>query len=221
MTEIIQKQNGEGTEGNGKGTFWLNVTPKIAPQYAGTTSQVSLDSSIDTLNEQALELARQQIIVSKSYFKRVVRIPVRQAVKDQLNEIFNLITDASDKQIDPAERSNYFDDWKSELRLLARKAEHFTKNHNVILGAVIVSTQKRDITDFSDDTVNIFLQVTNLLRQSNITKREKTRIIESLIDARAQASLPLGTEDLLEKNKRVDELEVMVAKIIEKSRTEL
>ncbi len=221
MTETVLVQNSEVTEGNGKPAVWPEATLGLTQGSTGTLSQANLVYSIDLHNEQTEEIIRERIIGSCMLAKTASRVPIRKVIKDKLNEVFNLITDACDQNIDIAERSNYFDDWKTELSVLTRRAEHFSKNHNIVIGAVINATHKLDITDFNDDILTLFQRGTNFLRQSVISKKEKKEVISGLVRARLKVSLPLGVEDLAENSQQTIELKAMVEKIVEKSRIEL
>jgi len=91
-------------------------------------------------------------------------------IKALLNDIFDRITDANDQELGMSERSNNFDEWRDMLQVLSRVGEDITNHHRKILGTLISFTGEQDISDFNAQELKLFLEASNLLRQTSFVK---------------------------------------------------
>ena len=147
-----------------------------------------------------------------------LKIPAKKAVKEELNLAFTMITDACDTNLEPAERSNSFDDWNDKLKLIARKARHFNINHNTIIGTMITAIRNCDISDFSNEILKSFLEATNLLRNPSLTKRDSTRIVTGYIKSGLNTTWTLSSEETSKVCQEQDHLDNMMQALLKKSR---
>jgi hypothetical protein len=134
--------------------------------------------------------------------------------KNILNNAFDRITNAHDVYLSISERSNYFDEWKDILNLLARIGDHFTSGHRKILGTLIISTKQKDISDFKIQSLKIFIEATNVLRQPRITKPECKRMMKSLLNNKINAVITMNPDSLDEG--KIKSLEAMMDDLVEK-----
>jgi hypothetical protein len=135
----------------------------------------------------------------------------------KLNEAFFKITDAIDSQLDSVDRCNNFDEWKDLLQVLARTALNITTNHRKILGSLIAATRDSDISDFSNGSLCLLQEATNILRKPRVTKQEGKRIISLLCKNDLKVALPLSEDNLDEDS--IELLDKMMDTLLEKSHT--
>jgi|GEM_PF-3641784 len=141
-------------------------------------------STIDTLQYEPTYLVerkrrvptRTQIDLSEEKF-----IEVSSVSRELLDSTFERISNSLDSSLTEAERSNSYDEWKDLLHRISRKSEHFSSNHRKILGSLISATKGLDITDFSNETLKLFVQTTNTLRQPRVTKPESRQMISGSV----------------------------------------
>ncbi len=217
MLRIVEKTK-EPTGSNGKTTaFFSATTPALATEEPSAISQDFTYTSVEVTEKEA-NIRREQR--SRVQLRSVLSLktPAKRAVNDELNQAFKLITDACDTNLEPAERSNSFDDWSDKLKLLARKARHFTINHNTIIGSMITTTSDRDISDFSIDILKFFLNATNLLRRPSLTKRDSTRVLSGFIESNLNITWSFKLEETSENSQEQDQLDYMMQALLKKSR---
>ncbi len=143
-------------------------------------------------------------------------VAVQPASREILQNAFERITDALDSNLEQAERSNSFDEWKDLLKNIALKTTYFGSNHRKVLGTLITSTVTKDISDFSDESMKVFVQNTNILRQPRITKPEARQAINSLLNANIDPLIPLSVDNSDERS--LGELDNMMADILEEDK---
>jgi hypothetical protein len=136
--------------------------------------------------------------------------------RELLYEAFERITDTIDLNLSLSQRSNSFDEWKELLLKIARQTSYFDSNHRKVLGSLISSTAKSDISDFNTQLLKVFIQNTNILRQPRITKPEAKQAISSLLKVNIDPLIPLSVENLDEKQE--NELDAMMADLIEEEK---
>ena len=102
-----------------------------------------------------------------------------------LKSALDLISDAVDPELNKAEKSNSFDDWKQTIEEITRSAFDFDASHNAIVGIIITSISGKDLWDFSSDALNIFRDATAQLRQNRILKADVDRFTKRLMEANA------------------------------------
>lgn len=141
---------------------------------------------------------------------------IEPSSKKLLNLSFELITDAVDLNFGMAERSNCFDEWREMLENMARKVNGFTNNHRKIIGSLISATHLRDISDFPIQTLRIFQEATNILRQPRVSKQESRRVIANLLERGMRITAPLAVGNLDEESNA--SLDTMMAELLKKSR---
>ncbi len=134
-----------------------------------------------------------------------------------LQDAFYKIVEANDYDLQPAERSNCFDEWKDLMEIIARNVENITNNHRKILGALIASTHEYDISDFDVNSLKILQEATNVLRQPRISKQESLKVLSDLRKQNLKITLPLAV-DYLDENS-INGLNDMMEKLIKESRT--
>lgn len=134
--------------------------------------------------------------------------------KNILNNAFDRITNANDVYLGVSERSNYFDEWKDILNLLARIGDHFTSSHRKILGTLIIATKQKDISDFKIQSLKTFIEATNVLRQPRITKPECKRMMSILLKNKINAVIALNPDSLGEE--KIKSIEAMMDGLLEK-----
>lgn len=134
--------------------------------------------------------------------------------KNILNNAFDRITNAHDVYLSISERSNYFDEWKDILNLLARIGDHFTSSHRKILGTLIISTKQKDISDFKIQSLKSFIEATNVLRQPRVTKPECKRMITILLNNKINTVIAMNPDSLDEE--KIKSLEAMMDDLLEK-----
>ena len=143
-------------------------------------------------------------------------VAVQPASREILQNAFERITDALDSSLEQAERSNSFDRWKDLLKNIALKTTYFSSNHRKVLGTLITSTVKKDISDFNDESMKVFVQNTNILRQPRITKPEARQAINSLLNVNIDPLIPLNVDNSDERS--LGELDNMMADILEEDK---
>ena len=184
MTEGFTKPIPHRKKGNGQ--FDDQYLPGVAHASMATgTLFTAVGRSTDIQNDDP------RIIVAglepyKRPFAEAVLTNITTASKKILNDAFDFITNATDVILGDAERSNCFDEWKDLLKIIIRKGNHFSSNHRKILGFLLVTINQKDISDFAIQTLKIFQEATNILRQPRITKPEAKRIIKILLERQRQ-----------------------------------
>ncbi|MCK4786992.1 MAG: hypothetical protein KAV87_24755 [Desulfobacteraceae bacterium] len=182
-----------------------------------TGSNVSLPHSEDGMEQEFRPIRPRRLYkvfpVEKSY------IVTDAANKERLNEAFFKITEATDFDLNSAERSNCFDEWKDLLEILARKADSLTTKHHKILGAMIAATHQSDISDFENHALHVLQEATNVLRRPRVIEQEAKRVIANFLERGFKITLPLATDGLDQAD--VKSLDDMMDKLLEKSREAL
>jgi hypothetical protein len=171
-------RNSPSTENRGSARYHPNIDSQIQPQ---------IQPELRIQNEYHLS-------------------SIDKASKKGLEEAFELITNATDKNLTRSERSNCFDDWQNLLRSLNRVEGNFSRHHSRILGTLLSAVNKKDISDFEDNVLIIFRNITYTLRQPRISKVETQRSIKDILKSGTRISLPLGVDDLSEEAKQPIEL---------------
>lgn len=143
-------------------------------------------------------------------------VTVEPASREFLRNAFERIVNTIDSSLTQSERSNCFDEWKDLLKNLARKTEYFDSNHRKVLGTLISSTAQKDISDFSIQSLKVFIQNTNILRQPRITKPEARQAIKSLLTENIEPLIPLSVDNL--DDTYISELDQMMANILEEDK---
>lgn len=147
--------------------------------------------------------------------RTITLTPVDKIFKELSYEAFLRISSAVDEEHDIAERSNCFDDWKDLLVNLAQKTDKISTNHRKILGAIIVATMKFDISDFDKETLSEYRNITNILRQPRVNKKDVEKTIELLHKKGQKTTLPLAVDNLT--GDQENELEEKMKKFLKKS----
>lgn len=188
---IHPEPQSETEEGRGSGSRYIAYSDFITEHYTRTKQRKKFytESSFETIDSLGKKL---------------------------LNKSFELITDAVDFNLGSAERSNCFDEWKDMLRNMARKVKGFTSNHRKILGSLIAATHSSDISDFPFQSLRIFQEATNSLRQPRVSKQDSHRIISNLLKRGIKLTAPLAVDNLDEDNCAT--LETMMSELLSKSR---
>ncbi len=218
MTLESIETNKEVAGDNGEAVaVWPTTTVRLAKDEPRAIPQDLLfQTGTGTEKESNLWRERRSRIQFRS--DRVLRIPAKKEILEHLNQAFTLITDACDSTLGPAERSNSFDDWIDKLELLARKTKHFNINHNTILGSMIAATSDCDISDFGTDALKSFLNATNLLRNSSLTRRDSRRVITGFIDSDLKITWSLKSDEASENSQESEHLDSMMQALLKKSR---
>jgi hypothetical protein len=151
----------------------------------------------------------------KSQMSQVVFETLEPPERHLLNEAFDRITDAADLSLTTSERSNNFDEWKDVLEAISRKVEHLTNNHRKILGSLISVVRHADLFEFLADSVRVFQDATNLLRQPRMAKSDSQRVIRNLLDRGLKISIPLSSDNLGES--AIKRLEELLETVVQKS----
>lgn len=141
---------------------------------------------------------------------------VERASRELLQNAFDRIVNTIDSSLTPSERSNCFDEWKDILKNIARKTEYFDSNHRKVLGTLLSSTTQKDISDFNIQSLKIFIQNTNILRQPRVTKPEARQAIKSLLSDKIEPLIPLSVDNL--DDTYISELDQMMADILEEDK---
>ena len=157
-------------------------------------------------------------------FSRREKIPLKEEIKKdrdeasrrRLDEAFYRLVEACDSDLDMAERSNCFDEWKDILDILARRAAYMSIKHHKVLGSLIAATHHRDLSDFEFDSLKVLREAMNVLRQPHLAKQDVKRAVDSLLECGMKVALPLAV-DYLAKD-REGALDNMMAEIVERSR---
>ncbi len=218
MTLESIETNKEVTGDNGKATtFWPTPTFRLAKDEPSAIPQ-DLPYQTVTSTEKESDLWRERRSRVQFRSDQVLRIPAKKEILEHLGQTFIFITDACDTTLGLAERSNSFDDWTDKLELLARKAKHFNINHNTILGSMIAATSDCDISDFSTSALKSFLNATNLLRNSSLTRRDSSRVITSFIDLDLKITWSLKSDEASENGRESGRLDGMMQALLKKSR---
>ena len=124
--------------------------------------------------------------------------------------------DALDHEIDRIERSNLFDEWKDALGTILTEVTSLSTNHRKILGAVIIATKGKDVTDLKIEELNLLRDATYMLRQLRVSRNDSKRIIKRLIDIDDNMAIPLSTNDISDNEEKG--LDQLMKSIIERSR---
>jgi len=200
------------------------------PVNAGNESKVipfplspSGDSSSSTfydsfVGEYTHRRQSQRTSPSTSYFiieKEDARLkqPPKRSI-DNFSEAFFKIADANDHDLELAERSNCFDEWKELLELVARK-DFLDIEHHQILGALIIATSHKDVSDFKSEDLILFQKATNTIRQPRINNLDAKRLLNEFLDHGLHITLPLAVDDLNEDEIR--SLDDMMSNILKKT----
>jgi hypothetical protein len=122
-----------------------------------------------------LRAKHNRVITSDDVFQSV-----SEASQYLLDETFQLIVEVNDSELDIVERSNLFDMWKDNLRILSRNANHFLVSHNIILGSLINSTKKKDLNNFKVEVLKAFADATNALRKPRLQSQEVEPLMAQL-----------------------------------------
>jgi len=179
-------------------------------EAANDTDSISIPNS-DSITEPYTGKKKSRRLYGEASFETI-----EPASKKLLNISFELITDAVDLNLGLAERSNCFDEWRDMLENMARKVKGFTSNHRKILGSLISATHRSDISDFPMQSLRIFQEATNTLRQPRVSKQDSLRVITNLLKRGIKLTAPLAVDNLGEDN--CTELETMMAELLKKSR---
>ncbi len=143
--------------------------------------------------------------------------PVGRPSRSLLDEAFFRIAEALDPALDAVERSNLFDEWKDLLEPIARTSE-LSGNHRKILGSLLAVTERKDISDFSGETLAVLQDATAILRQRRVNRQDSKRVVSSLLKHGQEIMLPLATDDL--NDDQIEQLDRMMVNLLEKSRAE-
>lgn len=142
-------------------------------------------------------------INSDNIFSSPLKTPTPQTV-ELLNEAFMTISYVIEEKGGSA-RSNLFDDWKDSLYELSRVGVHFSVKHRQILGALLAATREKDVIDFTQDQLKLFLEPTNLLRTPRLIKSETRQALIS-ISGCGTPLLPLSVDGISdEEGRKLDE----------------
>lgn len=171
-------------------------TATIIPFPVPSTTEASMPSRY--ISSTDLSTSRGYNRFRKKDTPESFLLEIDKISRKQLEDAFDKITDASDLTISASERSNCFDDWCKSLKILVRSEENFSRHHQRILGTLLSTINKRDIADFSDETLRTFRDITNTLRQPRLSKIESKRAINDILNTKIRISLPLGTQGIAE-----------------------
>jgi hypothetical protein len=209
MTQILTEPIAPKKKGNG--SIYLAYTQATTDTPQPVTSQYTKyeDNNYSQLWNREKPKISLVTPFSDTSFKTI-----ESKNKNILNNAFDRITNAHDVSLSVAERSNYFDEWKDILNLLARIGDHFTSSHRKILGTLIISTKQKDISDFKIQSLKAFIEATNVLRQPRITKPECKRVIKILLDNKINAVIAMNPDSIDEE--KIKSLEAMMDDLLEK-----
>jgi hypothetical protein len=188
---IHPERHSSTEEGTGTGSLYIQHSDVITEHYTRTKQ-------------------------SKKFYTEASFETIESFGKELLNKSFELITDAVDFNLGSAERSNCFDEWKDMLENMARKVKGFTNNHRKILGSLIAATHSSDISNFPIQSLRIFQEATNSLRQPRVSKQDSHRVISNLLKRGIKLTAPLAVDNLDDDNRAT--LENMMSELLSKSR---
>lgn len=143
--------------------------------------------------------------------KKLSSLPLRH-----LDEAFYWITDAADPDVDSIERSNLFDSWKDSLVHTIKTKAVLSISQHEILGSLLVAVKNKDVADFDNETLSVFLEATNYLRQNRVLDVDSKRIVDRLLDAGLSLTIPLTTDTISQNDE--EELDCLMETLLEKSR---
>jgi len=135
-----------------------------------------------------------------------------------LNLAFDRISKALQTDLQMAELSNSFDEWKDLLETASRKVESFTSSHRKILGSLLTVVGNKDISDFDIEILSTFRDATNILRLPRTTKQDARRIVAELLKRGKKMLAPLAIDESAKD--KIDALDKMIDGLILKSRSD-
>lgn len=142
-------------------------------------------------------------------------IAAKADVKSVLYDTFDRILIAYDTNLSRSERSNSFDEWKDLLKVISRKADHFTGNHRKILGCLITATMDKDIFDI-EQYLPIFIEASNFLRLPRVSKPEAKQIISKITRAKLPVLIALDPDNIDASTAK--ELDLMISELLKKAK---
>ena len=194
----------------------LSNPQEIRSELTGKRSGFHDDIFRDTGTASFLRENLAQLDYS-AYMREIESVPKKSLkVHNELGEAFFWITDANDSTIDLAERSNLFDSWKDALANMVSNKNNLSISHNEILGSLLVAVKNKDISDFDSDTLILFKEATNNLRQNKVLDVDSVRVVESLLKAGSSLTIPLHPDNINQTEE--NELERMMQNLLERSR---
>ena len=115
-----------------------------------------------------------------------------------LDQSFMSIVDALDGELSTVERSNRFDDWKYEIKDISQSSKSLDIRQRKVLGALIASSLRRDLPDFTTLQLELFRDATNLVRQPMITKKDSKSMLSRMRKNGLKMRLSLSVDGLSE-----------------------
>jgi len=206
MTDIVEQRTISESDRDDNGRAKADVIP-IRPDVADiVTGQADQSITYQTTSDRGQQLKRRRI--RKDFRDQIPFDQIRKkADKEIIDYAYHSIVDALDYEIDRIERSNLFDQWKDALDTILAEVTNVTANHRKILGAIIVATKGKDIADFARTELHILGDATYMFRQLRVTRSDSKKIIKKLIDIGADMAIPLATDDMSDRDKKIlDEL---------------
>ena len=116
--------------------------------------------------------------------------------KIMLNQAFIAILDTLDNELTDVERSNSFDDWKYELKDISQASKSLDVRQRKLLGALIASSLRKDLTDFEQRQLELFRDATNLIRSPSLKKVDSKRMLSEMRKAGLKMRLSLSVDGL-------------------------
>lgn len=193
----------------------INNVLQFQPRYQANDSTSVVNTGFEYKPSEYIK-RQKPIISSKREFSSQTFVSVEPASREFLRNAFERITNSIDSSLSQSERSNSFDEWKDLLKNIARKTEYFDSNHRKVLGSLISSTDQKDISDFTIQSLKVFIQNTNILRQPRITKPEARQAIKNLLSVNIDPLIPLNVDNL--DTRYISELDHMMADILEEDK---
>ena len=172
-------------------------TAKVIPLRRPDNSTEGFDNSIDYQANIDNRIESKQSRIIKDFRDKVPFDQIRnKAEKELMDYAYNLIVDVLDNEIDLIERSNLFDEWKDTVNTIIAEITSVSVNHRKILGSIIVATRGKDITDFTQEGLNILKDSSYMLRQFRLTRNDSKRTIQKLINISDNMAIPLAADHI-------------------------
>jgi hypothetical protein len=92
------------------------------------------------------------------------------------------------------EKSNGFDSWRRWVNLAAGEIDH-TPASGAVFGALLAAVAKADVVDFTADALDVFLEITNMLRMPRLAESDMKQAIATLSAVGRLHVLPLSPDD--------------------------
>ena len=197
--DIIQDRTISESNDDDDGTKKAQEISLFLKRANSVTEQVNVAINYHTTSDKGDQLKQHRIrkdLRDKISFNQIRRT----ADNEIINYAYHSIADALDYEIDRIERSNLFDEWKDTLESIIVEVTNVSVNHRKILGAIIVATKGKDITDFTIEELNILRDATYMFRQLRVTGSDSKRTIKRLIGISADMAIPLTADGISDKD---------------------